>query len=120
MKPARRTSRRWLNLRALTVTTDFVLDEVVTRLRYDIGHAEAAEFLALVHSAAEAGVLGIVRISQDLWEKAEVIFLRYADVCLSFTDCTSFAWLAANPVDEVFGYDSHFEIMGHTLQPRRT
>lgn len=108
-----------IDLRASAVTTDFVLDEVITRLRYDIGHARAAEFLALVDRAAAFGVLRIVRITDDLWNHAEAIFLKYADVCLSFTDCTSFAWLAANPVDEVFGYDSHFEIMGHVLQPPR-
>jgi uncharacterized protein len=111
--------RAMLDLRVRVVTTDFILDEVVTRLRYDIGHAKAAEFLALAHRAADAGALRIHRIAEDLWKTAEVIFLRYADVRLSFTDCTSFAWLDANPVDEVFGYDSHFEMMGHVLQPRR-
>jgi uncharacterized protein len=108
-----------LDLHASVVTTDFVLDEVITRLRYDVGHAEAAGFIALSHRAADAGALRIHRITEDLWRAAEVIFLRYADARLSFTDCTSFAWLDANPVDEVFGYDSHFEMMGHVLQPCR-
>jgi predicted nucleic acid-binding protein len=109
-----------LDLRALAVTTDFVLDEVITRLRYDTGHAKAAEFLGLIRRAAATGVLRIHHITEDLWNEAEILFLRYADVRLSFTDCTSFAWLAANAVDEVFGYDSHFEMMEHILQPRRT
>jgi uncharacterized protein len=108
-----------LDVGALVLTTDFVLDEVLTRLRYDVGHDKAAEFLALVHCAASGGALSIRRITEDLWNKAEAIFLRYADVRLSFTDCTSFAWLGDNAVDEVFGYDSHFAIMGHLLQPRR-
>jgi predicted nucleic acid-binding protein len=103
---------------APAVTTDFVLDEVLPRLRYDVGHAKAAEFLALIHGAAAGNALHIHRITEDLWNKAEVIFLRYADVRLSFTDCTSFAWLSDHSVDEVFGYDSHFEIMGHILQPK--
>jgi predicted nucleic acid-binding protein len=109
-----------IDVGALAVTTDFVLDEVVTRLRYDIGHATAVEFLSLIHRAADGGSLLIHRITENLWNKAEAIFLRYADVRLSFTDCTSFAWLVDHPVDEVFGYDSHFELMGHILQPRRT
>ena len=29
-------------------TFDFVLDEVITRLRYDVGHGEAVEFLGLI------------------------------------------------------------------------
>jgi uncharacterized protein len=102
------------------VTTDFILDEVITRLRYDVGHSKAAEFLALIHSAVEGSALQIQRITENLWQQAEIVFLRYADVRLSFTDCTSFALLGVNHVDEVFGYDSHFEIMGHVLQPRRS
>jgi len=31
-------------------TSDFVLDEVVTRLRYDVGHGKAVEFLGLVRT----------------------------------------------------------------------
>ena len=103
---------------AVVVTTDFVLDEVLTRLRYDVGHRSATEFLVLLHEAVAAGALSIRRITEDLWGEAEAIFLRYADARLSFTDCTSFALLRAQPADEVFGFDAHFEMMGHILQPK--
>lgn len=105
-------------LSARMTTTDHVLDEVVTRLRYDVGHAKAAQFLSVVHRAVAAGVLEIVYVDLSLWAKAEAIFLRYRDARLSFTDCTSFALLAERPVDEVFGFDGHFEMMGHVLQPK--
>ena len=107
-----------IDLGALMVTTDFVLDEVITRLRYDVGHAEASEFLALLHGAIDGGAVKVHRITEDLWNDAEAVFLRYADARLSFTDCTSFAWLHAQPVDEVFGFDGHFEMMGQILQPK--
>jgi predicted nucleic acid-binding protein len=100
------------------VTTDFVLDEVITRLRYDVGHPEAAEFLSLVHDSTAVGALVVRQITQELWKNAEEIFLRYKDSRLSFTDCTSFAYLTEQPVDEVFGYDAHFEMMGHVLRPK--
>lgn len=100
------------------MTTDFVLDEVITRLRYDVGHAAAADFIALFHTAADAGSLTIHRISPDLWRDAEQIFLQYQQSKLSFTDCTSFALLRRQSVDEVFGYDAHFEMMGHILKPK--
>ena len=106
-----------IGLGARTVTSDFVLDEVITRLRYDAGHVAASEFLGLIRQAEEAGILEIRRIDQSLWVEAEAIFLRYADVRLSFTDCTSFALLHVEPVDEVFGFDGHFRMMGHVLQP---
>jgi len=107
-----------LDVGALAMTTDFVLDEVITRLRYDVGHGKAAEFLALIHGASDGGALTVHRVTEELWNKAEAIFLRYADARLSFTDCTSFAWLREHSVREVFGYDAHFEMMGHVLQPK--
>jgi predicted nucleic acid-binding protein len=102
---------------ATVVTTDFVLDEVITRIRYDAGYRKAADYLTLVHEAVDARALTIHRITEDLWNKAETIFLRYEQTKLSFTDCTSFALLQEQPVDEVFGYDTHFEMIGHVLRP---
>jgi len=62
---------------ALALTTDYVLDEVITRLRYDVGHPKAAEFLRLIHDATDSGALAIHRIDEQLWAQAEAIFLRY-------------------------------------------
>ncbi len=107
-----------LALGARIETSDFVLDEVITRLRYDVGHAAAARFLELVHEAVAGSDLTVHRISPATWSRAEVIFLQFADARLSFTDCTSFALLAEHPADEVFGFDAHFEMMGHVLQPK--
>jgi predicted nucleic acid-binding protein len=105
-------------LGAAVEASGFVLDEVITRLRYDIGHAAAAQFLQLVREAVDALGLRILRVTEATWSRAEEIFLQYGDARLSFTDCTSFALLEENPVDEVFGFDSHFEMMGHVLQPK--
>ena len=105
-------------LGAALETSDFVLDEVITRLRYDAGHTEAAEFLRLVHEAVDASVLTVHWISEVLWGRARRSSLRYRDARLSFTDCTSFSLIHDHPVDEVFGFDAHFEMMGHVLQPK--
>jgi hypothetical protein len=107
-----------ISLRAVATTSDFVLQEVITRLRYDAGHRIASEFIALIHEAVDDRRLTVHRITPELWETAEEFFLRYHDAVLSFTDCSSFALLREHPVDEVFGYDSHFEMMGHILRPK--
>jgi predicted nucleic acid-binding protein len=107
-----------LDAEARIVTSDYVLDETVTRLRYDVGHARAVEFLALIRAAVSAGALRVHRITADVWNAAEAIFLKYADARLSFTDCTSFALLRHEPAEEVFGFDHHFEMMGQVLQPK--
>ena len=69
--------RAMMAVGALAVTTDYVLDEVITRLRYDVGHPKAAEFLRLIHDATDSGALAIHRIDEQLWAQAEAIFLRY-------------------------------------------
>lgn len=107
-----------IDLDARLVTTDFIVDEVVTRIRYGHGHETAVAFLDLVHAAEAEGDLFVARVDPVLWSEAEAIFRRFGDAKLSFTDCTSFAFLRRNPVDEVFGFDSHFEMMGFILQPK--
>ena len=99
-------------------TSDFVLDEALTRVRYDSGFRGAAELLASLNGAIDAGELSVIRVNEEVWRAAEEIFLRYDDVPLSFTDCTSFALLQHDPCDEVFGFDKHFEMMGHVLKPK--
>ncbi|MBW3623208.1 MAG: hypothetical protein KY468_07330 [Armatimonadetes bacterium] len=98
-------------------TTDFILDEVITRLRYDVGHSIALQFLDLIHESEASGILVIHSIIQEDWGRAEAIFRQYKESKLSFTDCTTFAILEKHPVEEVFGYDQHFEMMGHILKP---
>lgn len=110
--------RALIAAKASFVTTDFVLDEVITRLRYDVSHAAATGFIARFHTAVDAGSLIVYPISPDLWREAEQIFQQFRQSKLSFTDCTSFALLRRQPVDEVFGFDAHFEMMGHILKPK--
>jgi len=57
--------------RARLITTDFVLDEVLTRLRYDAGHGKAVEFLDHIRQAERAGLVLVRRIDEDLWMKAK-------------------------------------------------
>lgn len=53
-----------------------------------------------------------------VWSEAIQLFLQYADVRLSFTDCVSFALLQRMGITEVFGFDAHFGLMGVMLQPQ--
>jgi hypothetical protein len=46
-------------LGAALETSDFVLDEVITRLRCDVGHGEAVEFLGLIREAVNAGAVTV-------------------------------------------------------------
>jgi len=109
--------RQLLEQRVTVATSDFVLDEVITRLRYDVGHSVASQFIHLVRQAEEERVLHILHVDQEVWYEAEELFLKYSDVKPSFTDCTSLVLLRRHAIEEVFGFDQHLCLAGCTVRP---
>ncbi len=91
-------------------TTDYVIDEAVTRIRYDASHFAAVQFLDFIHGAVEKGDLTLRRIDADRFKKAEELFRQYNTARLAFTDCTSFVICKEYEIADVFGFDRHFEI----------
>jgi predicted nucleic acid-binding protein len=106
--------------RASLLTSDYVLDETLTRIRYDAGHTAAMKFAQLVGLAEDAGKLSIVRVTQDVWDEALRVFDQFHDQKLSFTDCTSFVIAQKANVDEVFAFDHHFLLVGLSIKPAIT
>jgi len=100
------------------LTTDYVIDETVTRLRYDAGHPIAVQFLELLEQSESAGSLRIARLDAALFKDAVVIFRQYDSVVLSFTDCASFAACRLHNVHEAFAFDQHFTMQGITLSTK--
>lgn len=103
--------------RARLLTSDYVPDETVTRVRQLGGHLRAVTFLDLIREARRSRALALLRIDADAWDAAEDLFRQRDDQALSFTDCTSFVLLQQNPVDEVFAFDEHFTMFGHNVRP---
>jgi predicted nucleic acid-binding protein len=66
------------------LTTDYIIDETVTRLRYDLSHLTAVKFLNFIERSEETGVLTIIRIDETLFQKAKILFRRYDTAMLSF------------------------------------
>lgn len=94
--------------RALLMTSDYVLDETLTRLRYDFGHGIAMRFWERIVLAKQTSRLLILRVDPATWDAALEIFNHYDDQDFSFTDCTSFVLAQRERVDEVFAFDHHF------------
>ena len=97
------------------LTTDYIIDETVTRLRYDVGHRAAVAFLDSLSPAEKASNLRVVRIDETLFASAVSIFRQFDTAVLSLTDCTSFAVCKAREIDEAFGFDQHFTMTGIAL-----
>ena len=98
------------------LTTDYVIDETVTWLRYRVNHAIAVQFLNLIESSRVTDVLTFVAIDRILFQEAEQLFRQYDTARLSFTDCTSFAVCQQRNISEAFAFDQHFPMMGIMLR----
>jgi predicted nucleic acid-binding protein len=100
------------------VTTDFVVDETLTLIRFRLG-AMAAE--AWWQQVDQSSRLRWERIDADRFEKARQLFFRYRDKKFSFTDCTSFVVMRELRLTHALTSDRHFRQMGfHMLPDGRT
>ncbi len=100
------------------VTSDYVLDETYTLLLMNIGHARTVSFYQTITQIDRAGILHIEPITPDLLEETWKIFEQFnTDKQWSFTDCSSYAAMKGQMIQEVFAFDHHFEQMGFVRKP---
>lgn len=91
------------------VTTDYVLDETITRLFSRCPFSLAQVFCEGIFDARDAGVLSIETISAARFAKAWKLRMKYRDKPqISFTDLTSFVVMGELRVHHVLTSDSHF------------
>ncbi|MCZ7380008.1 MAG: PIN domain-containing protein [Candidatus Methanoperedens sp.] len=96
------------------ITSDYIIDETLTRIRYTVGHKEAVEW---GQDIIASNVVEKVEMGRELFEPAWELFKTYDDKKLSFTDCTSFAIMKTRGIDKVFSFDDDFERVGFKLLP---
>jgi uncharacterized protein len=95
------------------VTTDYVLDETLTRLFAAAPFPSARRFADAIFQAAELGLLGIERVTEERFQAAWRLRLRYRDKPrISFTDLTSFVVMKETGLASVITGDAHFEHAG--------
>lgn len=101
------------------VTTDYVIDETATRLRYDTNHALAVKFLDAIEGFERSGDLTVMAITAEVFQEAKALFRQRNSprLRLSFTDCTSFVvcWSDVR-ITKAFAFDEDFPKMGIPLQ----
>jgi len=102
---------------AILITSNYILLETYTRIRYDDGHRKAVSFHRIVLEATRTGRLRVEWVIPSIDQEAWKIFESYEDQDFSFVDCTSFVICRRLKVQEVFGFDEHFRTMGFILKP---
>ncbi len=114
---AQQASEQLLHANYTLVTTNFVLDEAVTLIHYNLHHAAAVRFWHMVQSLVQDGLVELVRVSEKQEAAAWAIMEQYEDQDFSYTDCTSFAVMRELELNQVFTADHHFATMGFILVP---
>lgn len=108
--PAHTEVRACLNAhQGRLITSDYILDETLTLLRYRLGWQAA-------HACGKSMLNGDVGALHDLTRKdkdeAWRIFCQYRDKSFSFTDCTSFALMQRLKLTTAVAIDSDFRTYG--------
>jgi uncharacterized protein len=97
------------------ITTDYVLDESYTVIRFRAGYHIAIQF---GEDLRKSQFLRIEHITPEIIEKAWQLFKSFSDHDFSFTDCTSFIIMGRLQIQTAFSFDNHFKEYGRfTVEP---
>jgi len=107
--------KRWKLLRKekiILVTTDYILDEMITLLK---ARRNTDTALRSVEAILSSKLVRITRISDDIFTSTLSIFRKYEEHQFSFTDCTSFEVMNRMRIKNVFTFDSDFKKAGFEI-----
>ena len=90
------------------ITSEYILDETITIIRYRVSHQAAVVF---GDSLAGSSIARVEDITEEYRVKAWEMFKRYEDKELSFTDCTSFVLMKHLRLYKAFTFAEHFRQM---------
>lgn len=96
------------------VTSNFILDESVTRVRTLLG-VEAAYQLG--KEILSSGRYELITIDAKIGSMALEKMRKFADKTFSFTDCTSFVLMETKGIRDVFAFDEDFRRAGFQIHP---
>lgn len=102
---------------AKVMTSNYVIDETLTRLLYDQSLRAAQKFYKKIKEASSKNRLMVFWIDEAIVDDAWNAFVKFAEHRLSFTDCTSYALVKRYRLDEIFAFDDDFAKVGLNLMP---
>ena len=105
---------QWLSEGGVLVTTDYVIDETLTTIRFRLGLDAAEAWWVQIDGSTR---LRIESIDEGRRERARSLFFRYRDKEFSFTDCCSFILMRELRIRRALTLDHHFRQMGFEVIP---
>ena len=104
----------WLEHGGTFVSTDFVMDETFTLLRFRLGLDAAERWWGQVEASPR---IVWEWVDSERAEKARRWFFRWRDKAFSFTDCTSFVVMRERRLRIAVTSDRHFAMAGFQVVP---
>ncbi len=104
------------------VTSDYVLDEVITALFKNVAFGGAIEFIESLFDAIKDNQIKLERITEKRFKNAWSLRVKYQDKPdISFTDLTSFVLMQELAINIVFTGDAHFNQvnLGFETMPKK-
>ena len=102
---------------ARLVTTNYIVDETATRLRYGAGLDAALAYRKMLDDSVQARRLRIAWVDETTEREAWRVLEQYRDVTLSLTDATTAVAARRAQIGEIFGFDRDFEALGLLVLP---
>jgi predicted nucleic acid-binding protein len=95
-------------------TTNLVISETITRIRYRAGFRFAKEFGEQFRSSK---IIKTIWVNEEIDKEAWKIFIKYSDKSLSYVNCVSIAFIKIKKIEHVFTFDKHFKQVGLIVLP---
>ena len=96
-------------------TSNYVLDESVTHILYRRKrHDHAIQMLDLI---VNSRYITMLWATDDVQNRAILLFRKYTDQILSMTDCTSAVLMNEYGMDTIFTFDGDFKAIGFKTIP---
>ena len=99
------------------VTTNYIIDETATRLRYGAGLDAALAYRRMLDDSVQARRLRITWVDETIEREGWRVLEQYRDVNLSLTDATTAVAARRARIAEIFGFDRDFEALGLIVLP---
>jgi len=96
-------------------TSDYVFDEVITAILILTKNKDLA--IKIGESIKASKITKIIKVDEEIFQKAWETFKEYKDKLWSFTDCTSFAIMEKMNIKTAFTFNKHYKQAGFNTIP---
>ena len=101
----------YLKQRAILFTSDYILDELYTRLIYDFDKNTAIDKINTLSQAIASEEIKVLTVDEYVFKEAKGVLTKFAEHKISFTDATTYVLCKNFAIDEIFTLDKDFKRM---------